>query len=213
MKYYMKYLQDKLIDHNVTFETRKIRSLDEICGSGAFDAVVNCTGLGAMELLGDKTLRPVRGQVLRVRAPWIKAFWNFGDHYIIPNSDTVVLGGTKQVGDWSETVDEADTQFILDGVCTLFPSLRDAPIEKIYVGLRPVRDEVRLECYEMARPLGAAGQEAPDSGESPRSGSVVIAHCYGHGGCGITLAMGCAEDLVSNHLLPLMEKRRAIAAV
>jgi D-amino-acid oxidase len=145
-----------------------------------------------------------------VRAPWIKAFWNFGDHYIIPNSDVVVLGGTKQVGDWNETEDEADTKFILDGVCALFPSLRDAPVEKVFVGLRPVRDEVRLECHEVARPHGpGAGAREAQAPGGDDGGSVVIAHCYGHGGCGITLGMGCAEDLVSNHLLPLMEKRRA----
>jgi len=37
-------------------------------------------------------------QVLRVRAPWIRAAYMCGDTYIIPNRDTVVLGGTGQVG-------------------------------------------------------------------------------------------------------------------
>lgn len=32
--------------------------------------------------------------------------------------------------------------------------------------------------------------------------SVPVVHCYGHGGSGITLAMGCAEDAVSNHVAP-----------
>jgi len=31
-----------------------------------YNAVVNCTGLGARELVGDTSLQPVRGQVLRV---------------------------------------------------------------------------------------------------------------------------------------------------
>jgi hypothetical protein len=33
-----------------------------------------------------------------------------------------------------------------------------------------------------------------------------IFHCYGHGGSGITLAMGCAQDLVQNHILPYIAK-------
>ena len=34
---------------------------------------------------------------MRVRAPWIKSYYNIDcEHYIIPNIDTVVLGGTGQ---------------------------------------------------------------------------------------------------------------------
>jgi D-amino-acid oxidase len=45
------------------------------------------------------------------------------------------------------------------------------------VGLRPARPAVRLEA-------------------EPRAGGTVV-HCYGHGGAGVTLAWGCAEDVVS----------------
>lgn len=31
---------------------------------------------------------------------------------------------------------------------------------------------------------------------------VPVVHCYGHGGSGITLGMGCAEDAVANHVVP-----------
>ena len=37
-----------------------------------FSAVANCTGLGAARLFGDTEMYPVRGHVIRVRAPWIK---------------------------------------------------------------------------------------------------------------------------------------------
>lgn len=54
--------------------------------------------------------------------------------------------------------------------------------ENIWVGLRPGRAPLRLETEEVA--------------------SVPVVHCYGHGGSGITLAMGCAEDVVANHVVP-----------
>lgn len=32
---------------------------------------MNCTGLGARELVHDSDVKPVRGQVMRVKAPWM----------------------------------------------------------------------------------------------------------------------------------------------
>jgi D-amino-acid oxidase len=40
-----------------------VRSLDEL-GDDA-DVVVNCAGLGALELIGDHAVHPVRGQIVR----------------------------------------------------------------------------------------------------------------------------------------------------
>ena len=53
------------------------------------------------------------------------------------------------------------------------PALAGAPVVSRGVGLRPARPAVRLE----------------------RDGGVV--HCYGHGGAGVTLSWGCAEDVVA----------------
>lgn len=50
------------------------------------------------------------------------------------------------------------------------------------MGLRPGRAPLRLE------------SEVVDT--------VPVVHCYGHGGSGITLAMGCANDAVRNHVAP-----------
>lgn len=36
-----------------------------------FDIVINCAGLGARLLTkGDAAVKPIRGQVMRVKAPW-----------------------------------------------------------------------------------------------------------------------------------------------
>lgn len=46
-----------------------------------------------------------RGQVIRVRAPWVKNYMNNNGHfYIIPNFETVVLGGTTQKGNYDTTI-------------------------------------------------------------------------------------------------------------
>jgi D-amino-acid oxidase len=56
------------------------------------------------------------------------------------------------------------------------PALRGARVVGEAVGLRPARPAVRLETE--ARPRGT------------------VVHCYGHGGAGVTLAWGCAEEVV-----------------
>lgn len=57
----------------------------------AADVVVNCSGLGAVELFGDKSMYPIRGHVIRVRAPWVKGIYFCDEQtYVIPNEDTVV---------------------------------------------------------------------------------------------------------------------------
>lgn len=41
----------------------------------------------------------VRVQVVRVHAPWIKGYYNIDEmQYIIPNIDSVIIGGTAQYG-------------------------------------------------------------------------------------------------------------------
>ncbi len=58
----------------------------------------------------------------------MKAVWFFGSSYIIPNVDTVVLGGTAQKGDWNTNVDLRDTETILSNISKVFPAIRDAHI-------------------------------------------------------------------------------------
>lgn len=65
-KYYLKYLTDTLLEKDVKFMQRKISQLHELFDEN-FDILINCTGLGAFDVVNDKSMYPVRGQVLRVR--------------------------------------------------------------------------------------------------------------------------------------------------
>jgi hypothetical protein len=38
---------------------------------------------------------------------------------------------------------------------------------------------------------------------------LLVCHNYGHGGSGITLAMGCADDIVKNHVEPFLSSQDA----
>ena len=54
---------------------RKVQSLQELAGE--FDAVVNCTGLGARWLCEDYFMAPIRGQVTRVSLSYLALFQSF----------------------------------------------------------------------------------------------------------------------------------------
>jgi glycine/D-amino acid oxidase-like deaminating enzyme len=62
------------------------------------------------------------------RAPWIKSCWNFGKYYIIPNVNTVVVGGTAQRNDYSTNVSVEDTEDILSNVVRLFSDMKEAEL-------------------------------------------------------------------------------------
>jgi D-amino-acid oxidase len=39
---------------------------------------------------------------------------------------------------------------------------------------------------------------------------VQITHCYGHGGSGVTLAFGCAEDVLRDHVKPFLQQHQTM---
>ncbi|KAF6258279.1 hypothetical protein COO60DRAFT_1139840 [Scenedesmus sp. NREL 46B-D3] len=139
---YMRWLGAQLDAAGVTQQQRRIGSLAELAGEG-WDLVVNCCGLGARELLPDPHCYPIRGQVMRVRAPWVTqcVFAEFpdGTSYIIPNREWVVLGGTGQVGDHNTAMSLGDAEMIADRALQVVPSLRQAEVLDHWVGLRPGR--------------------------------------------------------------------------
>ena len=144
------------------------------------EVVVNASGLGARLLAEDASVQPVRGQVVYVDQVGLDR-WSLdgaGPVYVVPRSKDVVVGGTDDEGEWSRTPDPDTAKLILERATELVPELARARVRGHRVGLRPARPTVRLE---LERP------------QAPRKARVV--HCYGHGGAGVTLSWGCADDV------------------
>jgi D-amino-acid oxidase len=135
--------------------------------------VVNCSGLGSRALAGDPTTTPVRGQVVVVEQWGLEEWWlaEGGPTYVIPRTHDVVLGGTDDVGEWDRSPSPLVAADIVQRASELVPEAATARVLRHKVGLRPARPEVRLE----------------------RVGDVI--HCYGHGGAGVTLSWGCADEV------------------
>ena len=51
---------------------RKVASLTGIADEFGFDVVINCTGVQSRYLVDDISVKPLRGQVKRVKGPWVK---------------------------------------------------------------------------------------------------------------------------------------------
>ncbi|CAG9762410.1 unnamed protein product [Ceutorhynchus assimilis] len=152
---------------------QKIDSLEKLALD--YDVVVNCSGLGAKFLCNDHHMVPIRGQVIKVKAPWIKTFF-YGDvdTYILPGLDSVTLGGCRQYESWDLNFNKYDAMKIMDQCEAMVPSLRGAEVLGHKVGLRPHRSVVRVE-------------KEIKSFDGKR---VKIVHNYGHGGYGVTAAPG-----------------------
>ncbi len=174
MHRYMPWLRSKVESMGGSFRQAFVSDLSEVPG----DIVINCVGLGARELCGDEEIRPSRGQVILLdQDPGIGHFDQQPESltYTIPRSDVTVLGGTSQIGDWGLDIRAEDTEAILQKVEALWPDLDRSKIVGSAVGLRPSRTEVRLVAETI-------------------SGRPVI-HNYGHGGAGVTLSWGCADEV------------------
>lgn len=179
MPRYLPWLVARCHELGVHFEHRTIRDLDEFAsGEGRPDLVVVAAGLRAGSLLDDDSMRPIRGQVVRLANTGLTE-WMIDDdnpggkRYVFPRHDDVVCGGTADVGVWDDRVDPATEADILTRVAELVPALRGQPIVSRAAGLRPWRATIRLE------PVAGYG--------------VPVIACYGHGGAGVTLSWGCAE--------------------
>ena len=105
-------------------EKEKLPSLNDLVG---YEVIINGSGLGAGKLINDENIRPARGQVVLVRALWIKHFVinNKRDKltYVLPCTDSVVLGRSPQVGNWVEIVSPDIAELIMSRCVSLIPIL------------------------------------------------------------------------------------------
>lgn len=174
MPIYLRWLVDELAAAGVRLRHRELADLDP--ARQAADLVVNATGLGARSLVGDPELTGVRGQVVRVADPGLTRWTLDEGHpagmvYVVPRGTDVICGGTDEVSDDREP-DPKAAEAILERCREVVPELAGAPVFGHAVGIRPVRTTVRMGLEDG------------------------VLHCYGHGGAGVTLSWGCADEVV-----------------
>ena len=183
MPAYLPWLAEQVLADGAKLVTHHVRSLRELIEDGV-DAIVNCPGLAARELVGDQRVYPVRGQIARVTNPGLTMSIRDEDHpegraYVHPREQDCILGGTLDEHSWDTRVDLDTAESILSRCRDIAPALAGATVIEHVVGLRPGRPTVRLEEDTLDEP-------------GPR-----ILHNYGHGGAGVTVSWGCADEVTS----------------
>lgn len=177
MPTHLRWLRDRFLRAGGVVEVRTVTDLVE----AAAPVVVNCTGIGARRLVPDPAVRPVRGQLVIVENPGVTTWIVSTDEaagtttYLFPQPDRLVLGGTTDEDDWSLTPAPAVAAEIVKRCAAVRPEIAGSRVLDHRVGLRPVRDTVRLE-------------------REPLPDGRVLVHNYGHGGAGVTVAWGCARE-------------------
>lgn len=179
---YLPWLSQRFRSNGGTVIKKHLGSLQELYDD--YDIVVNCTGLGAAKLCNDKELFPIKGQTIRVTAPWLKHFAIADETeqttYILPGANNVVLGGTLEHGNWDKTISIETREKIWNNCIKLEPSLKHAVRQYDWAGLRPGRTSIRLEHEHVTHDKK----------------KITVVHNYGHGGCGVALHWGCAAEAV-----------------
>ncbi|WP_030952010.1 FAD-dependent oxidoreductase [Streptomyces sp. NRRL S-481] len=176
MPAHLPWLRERFVAAGGVVEERTVSSFAEV---GA-PVVINCTGLAARELVPDESVTPVRGQLVVVENPgidtWLVSSDAAGEHaYMFPQPGGLVLGGTAEEDAWSLEPDPATAEAIVRRCAALRPEIAGARVLAHRVGLRPTRPAVRLD-------------------REPLPDGRMLVHNYGHGGAGVTVAWGCAEE-------------------
>ena len=163
------------------------------------ELIVNCTGLAPSKLLNDSHMRPVRGYLVRVSAPFLHHWLYSNDTkaYLFPRHRDCVLGGTFDVGCSDTNTSETVRDDVLERCAAVVPDIKSCRILNEWVGLRPWRDMLRLELEWPSGTVELLEAESRQRLDVQAAGCAVpVIHNYGAGGSGMTIHWGCAEEVV-----------------
>lgn len=173
---YLPWARKRLQEGGAKLTVKKLDSFEELIPE--WNLIMNCTGFGAKALCNDRRVVSMRGQVIKVKAPWMKTFF-YGelDTYIIPGINAVTLGGSRSYDSENTKLCSYESKAIRERCNKLIPALKKATVLREEVGLRPHRENnVRVEAQHVTNGLSRA----------------IVVHNYGHGGYGVCTAPGTA---------------------
>jgi D-amino-acid oxidase len=180
---YLRWLEQRFADAGGDIRAGRLETLDD--GFADANIVINCAGIGARDLVPDGEMQPIRGQLVVIPNPDIHEFFvehatglDVGDTtYLLPQGEFLLLGGNAEKGEPEPVLDPKVAQAILQRCAEAFPKIIGVEPVGDRVGIRPQRTTIRLEHQDL--------------------GDRHIVHNYGHGGSGVSLSWGCADEVTS----------------
>lgn len=176
-----------------------VHDLAEI-GADAADTVVIANGLDAPALWPGLPIRPVKGEVLRLRrrkgcmpVPQrvIRARVHGRQVYLVPRADGVVVGATQYEHGRDTAPAVTGVRELLDDACAVVPALGEYEFAECAAGLRPMTpDNLPLVGRLDARTLVAAGHGRSGFLLAPWTAEAIAAELRG-------TPLPGAEDLMS----------------
>ena len=169
MPVYLDWLAGVVLDRGGTITRMNLSGLP----SGA-DVVVNCTGIASRFLAADPTVEPVQGQVVLVEQVGLERWW-------LDEHRTDVRRPARRT-----TSSSAAPTSRGSGAARRPPRSR-----RRSCGGRCgwCRSSPAPTCWGTGWGCGRPVRRCASSGSSD------VVHCYGHGGAGVTLSWGCADEV------------------
>lgn len=176
------YLLTQLALLDVPIKRQTITAFEQLTD---YRFIVHAAGMGAQHLAHDASLYPIKGQTFTLTQP-IDAidqsifYENDGlATLIVPHKNHVTIGVTVLEQDTSRDYDYIAENQLRQSAEAFHPQLATATVIDRRVGHRPARTAgIRVEAEYLAR------------------SDQWLIHNYGHAGGGLTLAPGCAHDVL-----------------
>lgn len=179
---YLPWLRKQVLAAGGSFAQHEVKQLAD-CPT-KYSVIINCTGLGSRELLGDKDLHPERVQVVKIKANGFDkvVIDDEGPNKracIVPHANCIKVGAIFDGSKESLEVDDQITKDILERCSRMVPGFKAelADVLSVARALRPERSLTRVEVEKLT------------DGRS-------VVHNYGHDGMGYILSHGIATEIV-----------------
>jgi len=214
---YFRALTEKYCNSGGTINIKELKAED--IAKIPSDLVINCSGLGSIDLFGDTKKRLSRGHLLHIPgAPMIRdqqrnpVSYNYTptsykssegtqqDVYFYPREDGWVLGGSRQEGFFDE---EGNWQGDFTRNPVSFNGNSWIPAEIYEINRELIFNTFDIDLANLAEPRPVHSYRyirSKDEGfriEAEEVENKHIIHCTGVGGAGVTLSWGCAFEVLT----------------
>jgi len=179
--WYLPWLRKQVLTAGGSFVCKEVAQFSD-CPND-YPVIVNCTGLGARRLVGDRSLVPERVQVVKLKANGFNrvVIDDEGANKracIVPHAGYIRVGAVFDGNQELLDVDDRLTSDILERCSRMVPGFKAelADVLSVTRALRPERALPRVEVEEL--PAGRT-----------------LVHNYGHDGMGYILSHGIAAEI------------------